>query len=239
MIANQDVDIAENLQRVRQEIKDTARSVGRDPDAISLIVVTKEKPASVVKEVVEAGVHKIGESYVQEAQFKMDLLSEFDIEWHMIGYIQSGKAKHVATRFDYVHSLDRLGLAEDLNKAAMEMDRIVPVLLECNVSGEKSKHGWPAWKEDRWMALADDLKPVMNMSNLKILGLMTMAPYFENPQKARPIFRKLKRFQGFLSERFGDQDLKELSMGMSADYQIAVEEGATILRIGSAIVGPR
>jgi uncharacterized pyridoxal phosphate-containing UPF0001 family protein len=107
------------------------------------------------------------------------------------------------------------------------------------VSGEESKHGWPAWDEDQWGGLVEDLRPVMEMANLKIRGLMTMAPYFHEPEKSRPIFRKLKKLQSYLSERYQDQDLTELSMGMSADYRIALEEGATILRIGSAIVGPR
>lgn len=239
MTADQDVDIAEKLNKVKQEIIKTARDAGRNPEEIKLVVVTKEKSANTVKHVVEAGGHKIGESYVQEAVFKMDLLSDFDIEWHMVGTIQSGKAKHVASQFDFVHSLDRFEIAKGLNEAAGENDRELPVLLECNVSGQKSKHGWPAWEEDRWDDLADDLTPVMKMKNLKILGLMTMAPYFQDPERSRPIFRKLKQLQGYLSERFDDHDLEELSMGMSADYRIAVQEGATILRIGSAIVGPR
>ncbi|MFO8037170.1 MAG: YggS family pyridoxal phosphate-dependent enzyme [Anaerolineales bacterium] len=239
MTENQDVDIAGNLNKVKQEIITTARAAGRDPEQIKLVVVTKEKSANTVKRVVEAGVNKIGESYVQEAVFKMDLLSDFDIEWHMIGTIQRGKVKHVAYRFDFLHSLDRYEIAKDLNEAARENDRVLPVLLECNVSGQKSKHGWPAWEEDRWDVLADDLAPVMEMKNLKIWGLMTMAPYFQDPERSRPIFRKLKQLQGYLSERFEDHDLEELSMGMSSDYHIAVQEGATILRIGSAIVGPR
>lgn len=233
------MDISENLTYVKQEIKKTAGNAGRDPDEIKLVVVTKEKPANVVKEVLEAGVKSIGESYLQEAVFKMELLSDFDIDWHMIGHIQSGKANRVAALFDYIHSVDRFEIADQLNQAARDLNRVLPALLEFNLSGEKSKYGWQAKDEKNWETLAEGLEPVMRMSNLKINGLMTMAPYYEDQEKARPIFRKLRKLRSFLAERFENQHLSELSMGMSGDYHVAIEEGATILRIGSAIVGPR
>lgn len=233
------MDISENLTYVKQEIKKTAGNAGRDPDEIKLVVVTKEKPANVVKEVLEAGVKSIGESYLQEAVFKMELLSDFEIDWHMIGHIQSGKANRVAALFDYIHSVDRFEIADQLNQAARDLNRVLPALLEFNLSGEKSKYGWQAKDEKNWETLAEGLEPVMRMSNLKINGLMTMAPYYEDQEKARPIFRKLRKLRSFLAERFENQHLSELSMGMSGDYHVAIEEGATILRIGSAIVGPR
>ncbi|MBS3750550.1 MAG: YggS family pyridoxal phosphate-dependent enzyme [Anaerolineales bacterium] len=233
------MDISQNLTYVKQEIKKTAGNAGRDPDEIKLVVVTKEKPANVVKEVLEAGVKSIGESYLQEAVFKMELLSDFGIEWHMIGHIQGSKANRVAALFDYIHSVDRLEIADQLNQAAQNLNRVLPVLLEFNLSGEPTKYGWRAKDEKDWERLAGDLETVMEMSNLEINGLMTMAPYYEDPEKARPIFRKLRKLRNFLRGRFEEHDLPELSMGMSGDYHVAIEEGATILRIGSAIVGSR
>ncbi|MFO7943766.1 MAG: YggS family pyridoxal phosphate-dependent enzyme [Anaerolineales bacterium] len=233
------MDISQNLAYVKQEIEKTAGNAGRDPDEIKLVVVTKEKPANVVKEVLEAGVKSIGESYLQEAVFKMELLSDFEIDWHMIGHIQTSKAYRVAALFDYIHSVDRFEIADQLNQAARDLNRILPALLEFNLSGEKTKYGWQAKDEKDWESLADALEPVMKMSNLKINGLMTMAPYYEDQEKARPIFSKLRNLRSFLGEKFENQHLSELSMGMSGDYHVAIEEGATILRIGSAIVGPR
>ncbi|MBS1250789.1 MAG: Pyridoxal phosphate homeostasis protein [Chloroflexi bacterium] len=231
--------IQNNLKQVREKMTAAARSVGRDPDSIRLVVVTKGHSAVIVKYVVEAGVHTIGESYVKEAAFKIDLLGDYDIEWHMIGHIQSGKARHVAANFAYVHSLDRLELAQDLNKAAGEFSRHLPVLLECNVSGEETKHGWPAWDEERWPRLEEEIAPVMKMENLRVEGLMTMAPYHPDPENSRPYFQRLRRLRTYLTEAFPTHDLAELSMGMSGDYEVAIQEGATMIRIGTAIVGPR
>jgi hypothetical protein len=169
----------------------------------------------------------------------MELLSDFEIDWHMIGHIQGSKANRVAALFDYIHSVDRLEIAEQLNLAAENLNRILPVLLEFNLSGQMTKYGWRAEDERDWERLAEDLEPVMEMSNLKVNGLMTMAPYYEDQEKARPLFSKLRRLRNFLKGRFEGHDLPELSMGMSGDYHVAIEEGATILRIGSAIVGPR
>jgi hypothetical protein len=233
------MDISENLTYVKQEIMKTAGNAGRDPDEIKLVVVTKEKPANVVKEVLEAGAKSIGESYLQEAEFKMELLSDFEIDWHMIGHIQGSKANRVAALFDYIHSVDRLQIADQLNQAAQDLNRVLPVLLEFNLSGETTKYGWRAEDENDWESLAEDLEPVMDMSNLEINGLMTMAPYYQDQEKARPIFRKLRKLRNYFRGRFEEHDLPELSMGMSGDYHVAIEEGATILRIGSAIVGPR
>lgn len=235
----QDVDIAENLLRVKEEMQGAARQAGREGDEIGLLVVTKEKPAQVVKRLVELGVNRVGESYVQEATFKMELLSDYEIEWHMVGNIQSGKSAFVVSQFACVHSLDRLALAQDLNQAAENVGRILPVYLECNVSGEGSKHGWAAGDEGMWDQLARDLQPVMMMDHLTILGLMTMAPYHEDPEHSRPYFKKLSRLRDYLADKFPDHDLSGLSMGMSGDYRVAIEEGATIVRVGSAIVGPR
>ena len=231
--------IEQNLKQVRQNIVAAAETVDRDPSDIRLVVVTKGHSAIVVKTVVEAGAAIVGESYVKEALFKIDLFSDYDIEWHMIGHIQSGKARHIVANFDYVHSLDRFDLAERLNKAAAQFPRTLPVLLECNVSGEESKYGWPAWDEERWLQLAESLTPVLAMDNLRVEGLMAMAPYHTDPEHSRPYFQRLRRLREFLAERFQTHDFKELSMGMSADYEVAVQEGATIVRVGTAILGSR
>lgn len=232
-------DIGRNLEKVKNKIVKIASQAGRDPDSIKLVVVTKTKSAVIIKRLAENGVQQIGESYLDEASFKIDLLDDLDLEWHMIGHIQSGKARKTAYLFDYVHSLDRLSLAEKLDRGAEEAGKILPVFIECNVSGEKTKHGWEAWEEKDWGSLAAELEPVLNLDNLKIKGLMTMAPYFEDPEKARPMFNRLARLAEFLDTYFGKEIFSELSMGMSADYQVAIEEGATYLRIGSEIVGPR
>ena len=239
MTAEMEKEIAENIARVWRKIQDHAEVAGRDPERIKLLVVTKEKSAIVVKTLVENGIHRIGESYFKEASFKIDLLQDFDIEWHMIGYIQSGKAKQIAQVFDCVHSVDRRELAELLDQGAAEFGKKLPVFLECNVSGEATKHGWSANEEDRWDELAEKLKPVLALEHLKIMGLMTIAPYAEDPEKARPYFQRLARLLEYLQEKFPEQKLEELSMGMSGDYTVALEEGATYLRIGSAIVGKR
>ena len=239
MSSHDEIDIRKNVDHIQQQIEETCYQVGRDPDEIQLIVVTKEKSAVVIKNLVDAGISKIGESYVQEASFKMELLSDLDIEWHMVGHIQSGKVNYVAGHFSYVHSLDRLALASDLNKAAKEWNRVLPVLLECNVSGEESKFGWRAWNENNWQEVAKEMEPVLEMEHLDVQGLMTMAPYHEDPEHSRPYFKRLARLRGFLAEQLSTSTLQELSMGMSADFRVAIEEGATMVRIGSAIVGAR
>lgn len=231
--------IQQNLEKVQQNIITAAEAVGRDPDDIRLVVVTKGHSAIVVKAVVEGGSKVIGESYVKEAAFKMDLFSEYDIEWHMIGHVQTAKAPYVAANFSYLHSLDRFALAQHLNQAAERFSRQLPVLLECNISGEKSKHGWSASDEDQWPQLAEELAPVLEMEYLRVEGLMVMPPYHPDPENSRPYFQSLRRLREFLSDFFPSQDFSELSMGMSMDYEVAVQECATMVRVGTAIVGPR
>jgi len=232
-------ELAERLKRVQDTIYSTAVKSGREPDQIQLVVVTKEKSAVVAKELTELGISQIGESYLKEAFFKMDLLQDYDISWHMIGSIQSGKARQVAGSFDAVHSVDRLDLAKKLAEGAEAAGRTLPIFLECNVSAEDTKIGWEAWEEDSWDELAKALSPVFALDQLRFLGLMTMAPYFEEPERSRPYFQRLRRLSEYLRKQFPEHLQGGLSMGMSADYQIAIQEGATHLRIGSRIVGPR
>ena len=233
------IELRNNLNIIQDRIKKASERTGRDPKEIQLVAVTKKKNALVIKELYEAGVYLIGESYVQEAAFKIDLLKDLDIEWHMIGPIQSGKEKVIAQRFAVVHSLDRLEIARKLNKEAEKYGRIVPVYLEFNTSGEASKHGWEAADRTKWPEILDDVKEILGMDALKILGLMTMAPYSSDPELSRPYFRLLRGFRDEINNTFPESNINGLSMGMSGDYEVAVEEGATILRIGSALVGLR
>lgn len=239
MEKDQKTAILNNINMVKERIRSAAEKVGRKPEEIELVAVTKKKNAMVVKTLAENGVQNIGESYLQEAAFKIDLLKDLQIEWHMIGPVQSGKEKNIADKFSVVHSVDRIEVARKLNSAADKYGRILPVYLEFNVSGEATKHGWNAWDKVQWKAILDELAEIDEFNSLKPLGLMTMAPYDSNPEAARPYFRKLKELRDFLNERMPGSGLVGLSMGMSVDFEVAIEEGATIVRIGSALVGPR
>ena len=235
----QTVSIRLNIESVLEKIHNSAKTAGRDPDRIKLIAVTKQKPAVVVKNLAELGITRIGESYIKEALFKMDLLKEFEIEWHMIGAIQKGKEKDIAANFAEVHSVDSKKTAINLNKFAKLNERKLPVYLEFNVSGEKSKHGWDSWMDDQWDGLLTEMNEILDFSNLDVKGLMTMAPYDNDPQRARPYFQRLRKLQAYLTREIPASNLADLSMGMSGDFEVAIEEGATVLRIGSALVGPR
>ena len=231
--------IRERIEQIQERIDKAAQRAGRNPAEIELIAVTKEKSAAVVKSLSENGITKIGESYLREALFKIKILSDYKLEWHMIGNIQHGKETQIALNFAEVHSVDRLQIAETLNKKAKQFDRILPVYLEFNVSGEDTKHGWSAWKESQWEQLLPVLDRVMDFPSLEIKGLMTMAPYSVNPEDARPIFQKLRKLGNYLSRNYPAANLNGLSMGMSGDFETAIEEGATVLRIGAALVGHR
>ncbi len=231
--------IRERIEQIQERIDKAAQRAGRNPAEIELIAVTKEKSAAVVKSLSENGITKIGESYLSEALFKIKILSDYKLEWHMIGNIQHGKETQIALNFAEVHSVDRLQIAETLNKKAKQFDRILPVYLEFNVSGEDTKHGWSAWKESQWEQMLPELDRVMDFPSLEIKGLMTMAPYSVNPEDARPIFKKLRKLGNYLSRNYPAANLNGLSMGMSGDFETAIEEGATVLRIGSALVGHR
>lgn len=231
--------IKENRERVLEKIGAATRSVGRDPDDVRLIVVTKGHSAVVAHAAIEAGAQRLGENYVKEGLSKMELLSDAEVEWHMIGPVQSRKARDLAWHYDWFHALDRLKIARRCDHFAERVDLEMPVLLECNVSGEESKSGWPAWDQDSWPSLADDLVPLFELEHLSVKGLMTIPPFDPDPETSRPYFQKLRRLREFLAGRFSQSDWRELSIGMSNDYEVAVQEGATMVRIGTAIVGPR
>jgi PLP dependent protein len=234
------VNIRENLNRVLERIARAAHSAGRDPDSIQLVVVTKGHPIDVVEEAIAAGAKILGENYIEEGIAKKTALTQVEgIQWHMIGHVQSRKARPVCEHFDWLHSLDSLKLAHRLNGFSADLGRKLPVLLECNVSGEATKFGWPAWQEESWPNLIQALVEVTALPDLKVCGLMTMAPFLESPEQARPYFKRLRRLQGYLASRLSQVDWSELSMGMSGDFEAAIQEGATLVRIGTAILGPR
>ena len=232
--------IAENYQHVLENIHQAAVSSGRDPADINLIVVTKGHSLEAVETVIDAGAECLGENYVEEAVDKILAISgKVRVEWHMIGHVQSRKASPVCEHFAWVHSLDSLKLAQRLDRFCGEFGRKLPILMECNVSGEQSKYGWPTWNEVDWPGLLPEFEQVVSLSNLDVRGLMTMAPYLDDPQAARPYFKKLHKLQEYLAVHFPQAKWDQLSMGMSADYIVAIQEGATLVRIGTAIMGPR
>jgi pyridoxal phosphate enzyme (YggS family) len=233
-------DILLNLRAVQDKIAQAAKQAGRNYLDIHLVVVTKTHPVQIIETLLEAGVQRIGESYVEEAIPKMHALAgRTGFEWHMIGHVQSRKARQVCDHFHFLHSLDSLKLASHLSKFAVESSMVMPVLLECNVSAEQSKFGWPAWDEARWPELTSSFAQVLALPGLEVRGLMTIAPLSDDPDQARPYFHRLQRLQNFLSTEFPQVGWRELSMGMSADYEVAIQEGATMVRIGQAILGPR
>ena len=225
--------IAENVARVRERMEAAARRAGRDPGRVRLVAVSKTVDPGRIRQAVEAGVDLLGENYVQEAQRKIEELGRA-ARWHFIGHLQTNKAKAAVHLFDWVHSVDSLRLAEELSRAAKQQNTVLPVLLQVNLGGEATKFGA---QEDEVFRL---LEKMASLPGISVKGLMTMPPYFENPEESRPFFRALRRLAEALSERrIPGVLLEELSMGMSNDFEAAVEEGATLVRVGTAIFGPR
>ena len=224
----------------RERIYTSAQKAGRNPDSVRLVVVTKTHPLERIQAALEVGILDFGENYPEEAVEKIDSIgSVAGLNWHMIGHIQSRKADLVAKNFSLVHSLDSYKLAERLNRFANEKGRVLSVLLECNVSGEESKFGYPTFEKRQWDVLLFEIEKITRLSNIKINGLMTMPPLFDDSEKTRPYFRRLYELQGYLYKKYPELDWKELSMGTSSDFPAAIEEGATIIRVGTAILGPR
>lgn len=229
-----------NLETVKTRIERAARSSGRSPEEVRVVVVTKAQPVEVIRAAIQAGARLIGENYPDESEEKiLALRNEFQVEWHMIGHLQSRKTRLVAEYFDYFETLDRVDLAVKLEKLLVESGKILPVLLEMNVTGEESKYGWNAQNEESWESIVPDVEKVMELPHLRIRGLMTIPPLFDRPEDARPYFVKLVHLRDTLVRRIPSLELRELSMGTSSDYEVAVQEGASIVRLGTAIVGSR
>ncbi len=222
--------IRENLFKVRERIERAAQKAGRDPKGINLVAVSKTVEVARIKEAIEAGVSILGENYVQEAQKKIETIGK-PVSWHFIGHLQSNKARYAVRLFDVVHSTDSISLAEELNRRAEQEKRVINVMIEVNLSKEATKFGTD---EERVLNLA---RKIQGLKHLSLEGLMTMPPYFDSPEMSRPYYKALRE----LKERMIKEGvpMKELSMGMSNDFEIAIEEGATYVRVGTAIFGPR
>ena len=232
--------IRENYQNTLDKIAAAADKSGRNPNDIKLVVVTKMQPIEVVQAVINAGVRILGENYPEEGVTKIQSLSsQSGVEWHMIGHVQSRKARLVAEHFELLHSLDSLKLAQRLDRYAGEKKRILPALLEFNVGGEDTKSGWDATDDSQFDKFLPDVRSILELPNLRIQGLMTMPPLGTEPEDSRRFFQRLRLLRDHLASLFPDVDWSELSMGTSADYAVAVEEGATYVRVGTAIVGAR
>ena len=226
--------ISENLKIIRERIERAARRAGRNPEEIRLLAVTKEVDPERIIEAARCGVDIFGENYAQERREKHDIVEkalEKKIKWHFIGRLQKNKVKYILGRAELIHSLDSLSVAEEINKRAEKLGIKVPVLLEINIGGEEAKGGIRPEQVESF------LLELRRFSHITVEGLMTMPPFFDNPEMARPYFIQLGKLRDRLNPRF--PSLKELSMGMSGDFEVAVEEGATIVRIGTAIFGPR
>jgi hypothetical protein len=228
----------ERLHAIRSRIAAASSRAGRDPAGIRLIAVTKGQPAATVREAFEAGLREFGENYLEEAGPKIRALDPA-IAWHMIGHVQSRKAKSVAALFPMIHSVDSLGLAQRLSRSASEAGRPVVILLECNLAGESSKTGFPAASASAWERLFPEWEQILALPGLSTAGLMTMPPYSEDPELSRPVFGRLRALRELARRSLPQAEWRELSMGMSDDFEQAVEEGATMVRIGRALFGPR
>ena len=222
------------LERVKMRIKETADACQRPVGAIRLVAVSKTMPTDVIRDAIEAGVTDLGENYIQEAKEKINALATYPVTWHFIGHLQSNKAKYAVRLFDLIHSVDSFKLAQELDKYAIKYDKIQEILIQVNVAKEASKSG---------VYVEDTLKLLRNVSrleNITVKGLMTMPPFFNAPQKVRPFFKALRELRDKIElETIPNISMDELSMGMTGDFEAAIEEGATIVRIGTAIFGDR
>ena len=234
--------IKQRLEVLDANIALASEKSNRSVSEILLLAVSKRQPLSIIEAAYACGLRTFGENYAEEAHEKIEQLAYLpEICWEMVGHIQSRKSTLVAADFSRVHSLDSLKLARRLNTARAEQGFNEPleVLLQLNVSGEASKEGLPAWDKDRWHDLLPIVSEILTLNHLRLTGLMTMPPLFEDPELSRPFFRSLREAHDFLNQQTPGLGLTQLSMGTSSDYSVAVEEGATIIRIGTALLGPR
>ena len=225
------MDIAESLERVRERVAHAAAKSGRSVDDIELVAITKTHPADKVREAIEAGQTLFGESRVQEARAKIPELPS-NLRWHFVGHLQKNKIRHALPLFEMIHSVDSLELAQDMNRIAEEDGLHPRVLLEVNMAGEGSKFGFSSEK------LRDQMEELLALPRLSILGLMTIPPFAEEAEESRKYFVQLRELRDRLQTEFR-VDLAQLSMGMTQDFPVAIEEGATLVRVGTAIFGER
>ncbi len=239
-------EIQTRVRQVQDEIAAACGRAGRRPETVTLVAVSKTHPAEAVVQAIEAGVRHLGENRVEEAVGKISAvatLTDTPVAWHMIGHLQTRKARYVTSGFTLLHSLDSLRLAERLSRLLVEHGATLDVLLEVNVSGEATKQGWdvPNWQDNpaQRQVLWQDVAQLLTLPAVNVRGLMTMAPIVEQPEAARPVFSALRALRDALANDFPGPAWAELSMGMTDDYPVAVEEGATLVRVGRAIFGSR
>jgi len=225
------MDLAANLEAVRQRIAQACARAGRDPAAVTLLAVTKSQPPEVVWAAAALGLSLFGENRVQEAKAKIPLCPG-RLRWHMIGHLQTNKARDAVQLFEMIQSVDSLHVAAELDKCAERFAKTLPVLLEVNVAGEASKFGYQPER------LLSELPALNALRRLELHGLMTMAPWTPEPEKVRPVFRRLRELKAQCEQVLG-APLPHLSMGMTSDFEVAIEEGATLVRIGTALFGER
>lgn len=225
--------VRDRVEQVRRRMAEAARRAGRDPDEVELVAVTKTVSVPLIREAVDAGAILLGENRVQEASEKIALLSSLPVTWHLIGHLQTNKSRSAAEMFDLIHSLDSLRLAAALDRQGASLRKQVRVLVEVNLEGEPSKSG----------IIETDLLPLLQacrqFTHLAVEGLMAIPPFRRNPQEVRPFFRRLRWLRDQAANACPDYPLRHLSMGMSHDYEIAIEEGATLVRVGTAIFEER
>lgn len=227
-------DTLTGFEGVRQRVRNAAIDSGRDPSDIRIVAVSKTISADRVKSAIAEGVSILGENYIQEAREKITSLSHLSASWHFIGHLQSNKAKYAVRLFDLIHSVDSLKLAEEIDRQAKRIGKVQEILVQVNVAEEKSKSGITLKGAS---ALVSDIS---RLDNVRVRGLMTMPPFFDEPEKARPFFRDLRTLSmNFAKLGIPNVEMRELSMGMSGDFETAIAEGATLVRVGTAIFGSR
>ena len=225
--------LKENLANVEKNIEQACKNAGRNRNEVTLIAVSKTKPVEMLQEIYDENIRDFGENKVQELCSKMEQLPS-DIRWHMIGHLQRNKVKYIVGKVELIHSVDTYRLAEEINIQAKKQNVIVPILVEVNIAHEESKFGISA--EDVILLVEE----ISRLENIRIKGLMTIAPYVENPEDNRLYFRKIKQLSVDITNKNIDNvSMEILSMGMTGDYEVAIEEGATMVRVGTGIFGAR
>ena len=225
--------VAENLAQVQKNIEESCRNVNRDPGEVTLIAVSKTKPVEMLREAYDAGARVFGENKVQEIVDKYDHMPS-DVKWHMIGHLQRNKVKYIVDKVAMIHSVDSFRLAETIEKEAAKKNVTVPILIEVNVAQEESKYGL---KPEEVLPFIEE---IADFSHIQIKGLMTIAPYVENAEENREIFHELKKLSvDIAAKNINNVTMSVLSMGMTGDYMVAVQEGATMVRVGTGIFGAR
>ncbi len=227
------LQISNNLKLVKERIAKAASGVGRNPRDIQLVAVSKTVDIKRIKQAIEAGATILGENYVQEARKKIEELGQ-GVRWDFIGHLQSNKVKYAVDLFEMIHSVDHLSLAQEINKVAEKNKKKIRILVQVNISGEEAKSGIDP------EGVSSLVRGIASLPNLSLEGLMTMPPYFDDPEGTRPYFISLRKLRDkILMKNIEGVTLKELSMGMSGDFEVAIEEGSTLVRVGTAIFGER